>query len=548
MHKVVIFIVDDLRFDGIDIMQGHAQCPPYLDKYRGESLLKTPHMSAQARDSGYFTQAVSACTYTPPSISSILSGVYPPHHGVRSFLKNKLPDRVKTIPQYFKQQGYKVIYSLDFFDIFSVANFVRDADATFFKQDEELYAELEHSRDENVCLVVHIADVHPPFNMAKYVGPDNPDANKDFYDQIISLGKTLGLETDLEAGAADYPHDKVVDLSNAIRLFGQQHDVLDLLSFPRYISGINKWDAGRFHTMVERFKKSGFVGKDALFVFVSDHGQAPIRKEEMVTDRDGTKFDHAECVKEELIRVPLYFHSPGVISPSLFEHQVRTVDIAPTVLDFFSIPYDAKQFDGISLKDALANGTEPPEDWAYSEVWYYDRSELSKFLRYCRKHGEKPDFSYSTMLHERSIRKDGYKYVLRGLVPGESYEDFSPADEVLDIYRKAVGRIPDEAELARATEIFKEKGPEGLEQELSRYAFRKERFYDVVRDPDEQVNLLWLDRFHRGQYSEPNIQKSIERYRKRLLQISQSVSHQEELDHTKDGQLMDRLRSLGYLE
>jgi arylsulfatase A-like enzyme len=62
-------------------------------------------------------------------------------------------------------------------------------------------------------------------------------------------------------------------------------------------------------------------------------------------------FDHGYSLYEELIRVPLVMHIPGV-SGNIVEEQVRTLDIAPTVLELLGIERDRKareQMQGVSL-------------------------------------------------------------------------------------------------------------------------------------------------------------------------------------------------------
>ncbi len=73
-------------------------------------------------------------------------------------------------------------------------------------------------------------------------------------------------------------------------------------------------------------KKLGM--KDRLTVILtSDHGEA--------FGEHGTRF-HATTVYDELLRVPLIIHGPGVV-PRKIATKVSLVDIAPTVLDMFQL-------------------------------------------------------------------------------------------------------------------------------------------------------------------------------------------------------------------
>jgi len=78
--KVIFYVLDSLRAD-------HLSCYRYSKK-------TSPNIDAMAAEGVLFENAFSASTWTRPSASSLLTGLYPLRHGVESFystLSEKLP-------------------------------------------------------------------------------------------------------------------------------------------------------------------------------------------------------------------------------------------------------------------------------------------------------------------------------------------------------------------------------------------------------------------------------------------------------------------------
>jgi arylsulfatase A-like enzyme len=84
-----------------------------------------------------------------------------------------------------------------------------------------------------------------------------------------------------------------------------------------------------------------------LFLIVSaDHGEAFYEH--------GFRF-HAQTVYEEMVRVPLYIHGPGV-RPRKVMQAASLMDLSPTILDLFSLDTPARYM-GQSLVPFLAGRT-----------------------------------------------------------------------------------------------------------------------------------------------------------------------------------------------
>ena len=98
--NVMVILIDTLRAD-------------HLGAY-GYSRPTSPHLDQLAKENTRFDYAVTACPWTPPSVASIFSGLYPSSHGWmppndRSSLKNDstgLAPELQTVAEVLSAAGY----------------------------------------------------------------------------------------------------------------------------------------------------------------------------------------------------------------------------------------------------------------------------------------------------------------------------------------------------------------------------------------------------------------------------------------------------------
>lgn len=91
--NVVLITLDTTRAD-------HLGCYGYVDG-------RTPNIDALARAGVLFTQATSPAPLTLPAHSSIMTGMYPPHHGVRVNGNAALSQAQTTLAEALSARGYK---------------------------------------------------------------------------------------------------------------------------------------------------------------------------------------------------------------------------------------------------------------------------------------------------------------------------------------------------------------------------------------------------------------------------------------------------------
>jgi len=99
--SIVVIVLDALRADCAPF----AGDSPYL-RSLGLKRPDLPALSSLVRDSFVFTQAIACAPYTTACISSMLTGLLPPEHGIRSFSSTSLSRDVRTLPAILAGAGY----------------------------------------------------------------------------------------------------------------------------------------------------------------------------------------------------------------------------------------------------------------------------------------------------------------------------------------------------------------------------------------------------------------------------------------------------------
>ena len=310
--KVILIVADTLRPD-------HLSCYGYQAR-------TTPHIDSLARSGAIFTQAVNAIPETGPALSSILTAFYPYRHGVRANVF-PMPQKTRSMVQVLRDQGFK---TAAFTDTFPFRRLKILKGFNFFhrrvpvKTSEEDYVAsavgppvswLRQNKNEKFFVLIHYYDAHLPYNPMRpsektqaldYSGPYNGD-----------MGPAMTLWDDrLEVNSEDVRYMQ--------SLYDDEIQYVD-----RYVG-----------TILEELENLG-IKNETLLVFTADHGEA--------FGEHAYYFDHGDLLYEDQIRIPLIFHYPPVIPEgSRFDHQVRSVDVLPTIFQLLGQPSRGRK-DGVSL-------------------------------------------------------------------------------------------------------------------------------------------------------------------------------------------------------
>jgi arylsulfatase A-like enzyme/Flp pilus assembly protein TadD len=320
--NVVLVTLDTVRADRMG----------FLGSTRG----LTPALDALARESVVFMRAYAQAPVTTVSHATILSGTYPPFHGVTDF-GVPLESSVPFIPELLHQLGYATgafVGSLILdprngtapgfdrgFDVY-------DAGFRLRRPSEDRYQTIER-RGEHV--------VSRALDWIRGVPPGTP-----FFAWIhlFDAHDPYDPPADLKARFAAAPYD------------GE-------------IAGVDR-QVGR---LLAALTASGVLA-DTVVAAAADHGEA------LGEHGENT---HGVFLYDETLRVPLLVRGPGV-KPARIASRVRLADLAPTLLALAQVPVPAAM-QGTSLLRATEDrpvyaATEYPRrafGWSPLVSWRADR-------------------------------------------------------------------------------------------------------------------------------------------------------------------------------
>jgi arylsulfatase len=414
MNNIVLISIDNLRFDCI----GYQPDKKELVKYDVLKYLETPTLDRIASRSLCFTNCVSTNTYTTSAHASMLTGLYPPHHGVRGFYDWKLSKDVFTLAEVLKMFGYETVMLTDTENLFVPLELHRGFDNVFVIDDAELLRFLEERKGRKLFVFAHLYDVHEPFLLSKnsrYISDEYIEAVKSLYEKYhLKMGN---------AGVKDFKRYRKLWLSLLDRIGPKGHETF----FPLYVRGVSRFDGGRLKSFIGGLEGLGLLD-DSLMVVVSDHGEG--KSDEQNPDH----FTHGVRLFDSVIRVPLMVYHRD-FSHRAVSTMVSVVDIFPTIIDFALgdegaglLPYP---LDGLSLKDLQEDGGR----FVYSETW--KRDDNKSFTA--------PPIFLSYLLDQRCVRTVGNKYVIYGepewLERQDSLRTMSDESFMQYIYRGVLRRF-----------------------------------------------------------------------------------------------------------
>lgn len=302
--NVLLLAVDSLRADAVF---GDHVPTPNIDTFAGKGTA--------------FHQAICTTTTTTPSFSSMLTGCYPPRHGVRGLHGYSLSQGIPTWPEIFSKAGYEthaevtgpLLPETGVLRGFDDARHRPGYKAPFFGWRDEIIERIE-SYSDPWFLLLHIWEVHRP-----YRSPPDFEKRKD----------KAGYEA--AVAASDEYLKPVFDAldDNTIAVITGDHGE----DYPNTNFGFQ---------MIRVARKLRRTFKLSKWLPYVDNKLA------------GLEIGHGFALYERLVRVPLIISGPGIM-PSVVDQQVRHVDLLPTVADLCGVELPG-QTDGRSLRPVMEGG------------------------------------------------------------------------------------------------------------------------------------------------------------------------------------------------
>ena len=334
----------------------------------------TPSFDRLAKQSLVFLQHFSQIPQTRPSTLSLLTSQYPDTHGLLANVKDqarydKMDPKAFTLEKALQQTGVET-YLLS-------GNVTASPDmgvgADFMHRDWHARAGFNLQEDSSEFMLNSIAKLparlkankSPFFAYIHFLPPHNPYVAPK---EIQALFR----------GRPPRHWESVPDFVEV------QHSVSAGIAPASWVDWINAYDANLrwadacLGKLEETLRKAGLLG-NTLLVVTADHGEA--------LGEHGYTF-HIDCPYDETLHIPLLIRLPGSNPPAGRVHALsQTVDLLPTLLDLYGIPYPRDEVQGKSLVPLLAGEVERVNEAVFSRAgfqapFYVVRDEHAVLMLY----------------------------------------------------------------------------------------------------------------------------------------------------------------------
>jgi arylsulfatase A-like enzyme/Flp pilus assembly protein TadD len=348
---VVLITLDTTRADHLG---------PY-----GYTGARTPTLDRLAAEGTLYSRAYSPAPETLPAHASLMTGLYPPSHGVRLNLDFRLPEEALTLAEHLQQRGFRTAavtaagvlnsrFGLDQgFEIYEDPAVLRGPPE--WPAEEITYKALAATEDfgrERFFLWVHYYDPHSPFEpRAPFAAPEG--------------AKPEGVELyDLE------------------------------------IAYMDLW-VGK---LLEGLEERGQLDNTAVVV-VGDHGES-------LGDHGETY--HTLFVYEATQRVPLILLGPGLPAGKQVDQLVASVDLFATILELLGveepIPTSSWPLPGLALgerdgrerRGVFSESMAPPLRYGWSALqglrarqWLYIRAPTEELYDLAADPAQQVNLAYT---------------------------------------------------------------------------------------------------------------------------------------------------------
>jgi choline-sulfatase len=386
--NILIVTIDTLRADRVGAY--------------GAAFARTPALDRLAREGVLALDAVAAAPITMPSHASLLTGLYPPAHGVRDNGIAALPDGVVTLAERLQPAGY----SSHAFVSAVVLSRLYGLDAGFATYDDDLWAE---------------------------------DAPRLFMIRERHAGRTtdrfLSWFDAWRGGAARAPFFAWVHYFDPHQPLEAAPEDREGAASP-YDAEVTAADRG-LGRILAALERAGVLD-DTIVVATSDHGES------LGEHGEDT---HAIFVYDATVQVPLIVRYPARFPAGRrYPGPVRHIDVVPTLLTLLDLP-GGSETQGVDLSKALAGTGPAPALSQYSESMLSELGFGMAPLHALRKDGYKWIRAPRPELYD--LRADPRE--LTNLAPQQAARASALDAELTRVMQSATPRVSADNPMSRET-------------------------------------------------------------------------------------------------
>ncbi|MCP4645066.1 MAG: sulfatase [bacterium] len=334
--NVVLLIIDTLRAD-------------MLGSYGFDDPV-SPELDAMAAEGVRFHYPIAQCSWTRPSIGSLITSRYPRTLGLYKERDEALNDRFVTLAEALQGHGYTTFGITANPVINSVFNMHQGFDtyidsAVVFKWMKDMDVAVDARAPvvgrDRLPSAMHLYDQTLEFATAH---PEEPCL---VYLNIMEMheawrGRKSLTRPELRGKHKGRPSSGYLDALHQVSL--------DTHGFAQQLTSLPGWE-------------------DTFFVILSDHGQG-LGSHPSVTFSTA----HGRLLYESQVRVPLILWRREGLKPANIARPVRLLDVMPTILEYVGA-VGPEGMDGMSLLPLLGGEDLPLPDLLMTETQYrkYDK-------------------------------------------------------------------------------------------------------------------------------------------------------------------------------
>lgn len=332
--NVILILMDDMGWRDVGFM--------------GNTFIETPNLDGLAKSGVVFSQAYASAPNCAPTRACLLSGQYPPRHGIYTVVdprqppgspwhkllaaesRSELATEIVTLPESLQAAGY----ATGFFGMWNLGR-GRSGPVTPGGQGFET--------------VVFPETIQ--FGKDAYFDAEGNYLSDRLADEVLAF---IGRQKDrpffayLADHAVHAPYEPKPGLvAKYERKAATRNDRRDDSAHAATVEAVDR-NVGR---IIEALRKLG-LADDTIVIFTSDNGGT--------SQYTGPLHGGKGELYEGGIRVPLVISWPGVVKPTSTNTPVASIDLYPTLLDLCgAAPPRGQPLDGTSLAGLLRDGGAP---------------------------------------------------------------------------------------------------------------------------------------------------------------------------------------------
>jgi arylsulfatase A-like enzyme len=357
--NVVLILLDSLRADKLGCYGFRQEISPEIDAFAQRGI--------------QFRSILAQCSWTRPSVGSIMTSRYPRTIGLYTQGDEILADRFETLAEVFQSHGYFTVGITANPNLNTVYNFQQGFDR--YVDSDVVYEWMRPEAGQEI--LSKTTRMKPAPEIFRIVLNILSEEKKRPCFLFVHLNDTH-VKMDLQI-APEFQH-----------LFDNYSREDERVYFRKIRQA--SFDVGRF--VDELLAKPG--GENTLVILSADHGEG-LFDHPLVPQSTG----HGYLLYQSHLHVPLIFYHPASgLRPHQVDQEARLIDLYPTILDYVGISYRPKGIIGRSLLPLLKETAETvrlpqyfvsetrTDPWnriaVYSRNWMYieNRDHFPKLNRF----------------------------------------------------------------------------------------------------------------------------------------------------------------------